>query len=104
MSSRTRRGDGLGLKAEPQAPGRRLSSDRVDMKPRSSILNPHSSLAGLRNSTLTRLAKLGIATKFDLVLHLPLRYDDETRLYPINEAPHGEIGRASCRERVYGLV
>jgi len=24
------------------------------------------------------------------VLHLPLRYDDETRLYPIGEAPHGQ--------------
>jgi len=25
------------------------------------------------------------------VLHLPLRYDDETHLWPIGEAPHGEI-------------
>jgi len=33
---------------------------------------------------------LGIATRFDLVLHLPLRYDDETRLYPLNEAPPGQ--------------
>ena len=23
------------------------------------------------------------------MLHLPLRYDDETRLYPISEAPEG---------------
>ncbi|HSE01371.1 MAG TPA: ATP-dependent DNA helicase RecG, partial [Burkholderiales bacterium] len=36
------------------------------------------------------LAKLGIASKFDLVLHLPLRYDDETRLYALSEAPAGE--------------
>jgi len=49
----------------------------------------HPSLSGLSGSTLTRLAKLGIASKFDLVLHLPLRYDDETHLYPINEAPPG---------------
>ena len=39
---------------------------------------------------LTRLAKLGIASKFDLVLHLPLRYDDETHLYPIVRAPEGK--------------
>ncbi|MGH8660552.1 MAG: ATP-dependent DNA helicase RecG [Burkholderiales bacterium] len=48
------------------------------------------SLSGLSQSTLTRLAKLGIASKFDLVLHLPLRYDDETRLYALSEAPAGE--------------
>ena len=39
---------------------------------------------------MTRLAKLGVATRFDLVLHLPLRYDDETRLYPISGAPAGQ--------------
>ena len=54
-----------------------------------SPITHHPSLSGLSNSTLTRLAKLGIASKFDLVLHLPLRYDDETRLYPISEAPAG---------------
>ncbi len=37
----------------------------------------------------TKLAKLGIARKFDLVLHLPLRYDDETRLCPISDAHPG---------------
>jgi ATP-dependent DNA helicase RecG len=56
---------------------------------RSSLITHHSSLAGLSKGTLVRLAKLGIASKFDLVLHLPLRYDDETRLYPIAEAPPG---------------
>jgi ATP-dependent DNA helicase RecG len=55
--------------------------------PRSSTLDPQSSLAGLSKATLGRLAKLGIATQFDLVLHLPLRYDDETRIYALNEAP-----------------
>lgn len=37
----------------------------------------------------TKLAKLGIARKFDLVLHLPLRYDDETQLCPISDALPG---------------
>jgi ATP-dependent DNA helicase RecG len=37
-----------------------------------------------------RLARLGIASRFDLVLHLPLRYDDETRLRALGEAPAGE--------------
>jgi len=47
-------------------------------------------LSGLSRTTLEHLAKLGIASKFDLVLHLPLRYDDETRLYSLNEAPVGQ--------------
>jgi ATP-dependent DNA helicase RecG len=37
----------------------------------------------------TKLAKLGLRTDFDLVLHLPLRYEDETVLTPIGEAQHG---------------
>ncbi len=36
------------------------------------------------------LARLGIGSEFDLVLHLPLRYDDETRLLRMGDAPHGE--------------
>ena len=50
----------------------------------------HPSLSGLSNATLARLAKLGIRSQFDLVLHLPLRYDDETRLYALSEAPPGQ--------------
>ena len=34
-----------------------------------------------------KLARLGIADEFDLVLHLPLRYEDETHLYPIRDVP-----------------
>ena len=49
----------------------------------------HASLAGLSKGTLDKLAKLNIGSKFDLVLHLPLRYDDETHLYPIKDAPAG---------------
>ena len=40
-------------------------------------------------SLKTKLAKLGIRRDFDLVLHLPLRYEDETRLTPIAEAHEG---------------
>ena len=57
--------------------------------PPASRLTPHASLAGLNKGTLDKLAKLNIASKFDLVLHLPLRYDDETHLYPIKDAPAG---------------
>ena len=36
-----------------------------------------------------RLAKIGVHRRMDLVLHLPLRYEDETTLTPIDAAPLG---------------
>ncbi|MCG6874011.1 MAG: ATP-dependent DNA helicase RecG [Betaproteobacteria bacterium] len=40
-------------------------------------------------SLKSKLAKLGIHSQRDLVLHLPLRYEDETTLTPIAEAHEG---------------
>ena len=34
----------------------------------------------------TKLAKLGLRSDMDLVLHLPMRYEDETEIVPIREA------------------
>jgi ATP-dependent DNA helicase RecG len=45
--------------------------------------------AGIPEATLTKLAKLGIHNRFDLVLHLPLRYEDETRVTQIGALAHG---------------
>jgi ATP-dependent DNA helicase RecG len=36
-----------------------------------------------------KLAKLGLRTAYDLILHLPHRYEDETRLTPPGAAPPG---------------
>ena len=48
-----------------------------------------------------KLEKLGIRSRLDLVLHLPMRYEDETALTPADEAPldtpvlvEGEVLRA----------
>src|SRR5262249_25947680 len=40
-------------------------------------------------SAAKRLERLGIRREFDLVLHLPLRYEDETRITAIAAAPSG---------------
>ena len=40
-------------------------------------------------ATAKKLAKLGIRSRFDLLYHLPLRYEDETRLTPVGEAQPG---------------
>ncbi|HWS12191.1 MAG TPA: ATP-dependent DNA helicase RecG [Rhodocyclaceae bacterium] len=44
-----------------------------------------------------RLAKLGICGDADLVLHLPLRYEDETRLATIATARPGEAAQLEVR-------
>ena len=36
-----------------------------------------------------KLARLGLHTRDDLLVHLPLRYEDETRITPVADAPEG---------------
>lgn len=43
----------------------------------------HSQSVGAAQSS--KLAKIGLHTVQDLLLHLPLRYEDRTHLYPIAE-------------------
>ncbi|MFH1602922.1 MAG: ATP-dependent DNA helicase RecG, partial [Pseudomonadota bacterium] len=51
---------------------------------------PHRPSASLIPPALApKLANLGVQRDFDLVLHLPLRYEDETRLTPIGQAREG---------------
>ncbi|MBZ5795008.1 ATP-dependent DNA helicase RecG [Burkholderia contaminans] len=44
--------------------------------------------------TVDKLAKLGLTRSIDLVLHLPMRYEDETTLTPIGELLPGGIAQA----------
>ncbi len=45
------------------------------------------------DATRNRLEKLGIRNDFDLVLHLPLRYEDETHLYLIGDLPFDRVAQ-----------
>ncbi len=47
-------------------------------------------LSKISAPTLAKLAKLGIHHRADLLLHLPLRYEDETHLAPIATVQAGE--------------
>ena len=38
-----------------------------------------------------KLSRLGIRSERDLLLHLPIRYEDETHLFPISDAPSGQV-------------
>jgi len=46
------------------------------------------------------MVRLGLVRDIDLALHLPLRYEDETRIVPIRNAREGEVrwrrSRARC--------
>jgi ATP-dependent DNA helicase RecG len=48
--------------------------------------------------TTDKLAKLGLKSDIDLVLHLPMRYEDETSLTPIGELIPGDV------EQTEGIV
>lgn len=49
-----------------------------------------TAIKGVTKPLLEKLAKLGIATLDDLLLHLPLRYQDATRLTPIRDLRVGD--------------
>ncbi|MFA3763031.1 ATP-dependent DNA helicase RecG [Yersinia sp. 2544 StPb PI] len=50
---------------------------------------PLSTLSGVGASQAGKLAKMGLETIQDLLLHLPLRYEDRTRLYRIGDLMPG---------------
>ena len=70
----------------------RKKTARKPSTPTPAAASPDATYAipGVHKAALEKLGRLGIACKFDLVLHLPLRYDDETRIYPISEAPSAQ--------------
>ena len=58
-------------------------------RPKAVERDPLPALSGVSADIAAKLEKLGIRTWFDLVLHLPLRYEDETRLVRLREAAMG---------------
>ncbi|MFN0161535.1 MAG: ATP-dependent DNA helicase RecG [Burkholderiales bacterium] len=50
-------------------------------------------LTGIAPGVAAKLAKLGLRRDFDLVLHLPLRYEDETRVTPVAALVEGAFAQ-----------
>ena len=50
-------------------------------------------------ATAAKLAKLGLTRDADLVLHLPLRWEDETRLTPVRELRPGQVAQVQATVR-----
>ncbi|UCV17010.1 ATP-dependent DNA helicase RecG [Quatrionicoccus australiensis] len=51
---------------------------------------PGSPAIRASEALLKKLAKIGLHSEADLLVHLPLRYEDETRITPVAHAPWGE--------------
>ncbi len=62
----------------------------AEKKPRASPLPIASAPSGGKATTLAqKLAKLGLQSEWDLVLHLPIRYEDETRITRLKDCREG---------------
>lgn len=59
------------------------------MKTPNTLSQPVGILTGIGAQTANRLQKLGLCTLQDLIFHLPLRYEDRTRVYPIGSLRPG---------------
>ncbi len=64
------------------------SRAKTSSRSRAGGKSPETRSSGSR-TVAAKLDKLEIRGEFDLVLHLPLRYEDETRITAIARAPPG---------------
>lgn len=54
------------------------------------MMNPeYQKLLKITETSAKKLAKLNLKTPWDVALHLPLRYEDETHIMPLADAPIG---------------
>ena len=53
------------------------------------MIADHQKLLKITDTTAKKLEKLHLNTPWELALHLPLRYEDETHITPIADAPVG---------------
>jgi ATP-dependent DNA helicase RecG len=74
--------------AAQQAKGQRQPSRAV--KPRADLDSPLTVLHGVGPKRAERLARLGLHTIRDMLYFLPRRYNDYSRLRPINRLEYGE--------------
>jgi len=83
---------------------RKPSTSRA--RPAKAVQRADASVGARKTQVQTQLARLGIRRSFDLVLHLPLRYEDETRITTIAEASAGggSAGSGSGAVQVEGRV
>ncbi|MGC8508996.1 MAG: ATP-dependent DNA helicase RecG, partial [Thiomonas sp.] len=76
---------------------RKPSPSKASAEPAPTPLGPDAGKARkAQPSKPSPLARLGLRSDWDIVLHLPLRYDDETRLTPLDALRDGAIVTAEA--------
>ena len=55
-----------------------------------------SEVSGISATVRQKLERLGLRRRLDLVLHLPLRYEDETKVVHLSDAPPGQTVQVEC--------
>ncbi len=60
-------------------------------------MRPIAALPGVGPALVTTLAKLGLTSVQDLWFHLPLRYEDKTRITPIRDLRSGDTAQVEGR-------
>lgn len=63
---------------------------KLDSQPANLAESPVTCLKGVGARNAEKLARLNIETVQDLLFHLPLRYQDRTRIQPIGAVRHGD--------------
>jgi len=63
------------------------------MAPARTAARPSTAFADVSEAMRKQLDRLGLASELDLVLHLPLRYEDETRIARLCEVRSGETAQ-----------
>ena len=87
-----------------QAPATSRRSDSIESAVAPPLEStPITELRGVGPRTVTKLAGLGIETVLDLLLHLPLRYEDRTRVRPIGDLSAGDTALACGRIESAGI-
>ena len=62
----------------------------IDNDARDAAATPITALRGVGNAVAQKLARLGLATLQDVLFHLPLRYEDRTRVVPVGAIRPGQ--------------
>ena len=74
--------------SDKKRPSVRIASETGNQD--ASLFDPHPSLSFVTPAVREKLARIGIRKLSDLVTHLPLRYEDETRIVSIHDALSGD--------------
>ena len=79
------------MSSQPAAAAGAGAPSRSAAAPAAAPAAPAAAAKAALTAPQKALRKLGLVRPIDLALHLPLRYEDETRITPLKNAREGEV-------------